>query len=542
MDPKEILSFCLKKGLLIDKEVLNLFSGTTDLDSVKLIIEKIKTNTNQRIITKEVFYGNSSQVEDFFSNIPEEKVKKLKIKLGLSIEISQEVKDPIKHYEIVDENPESVVKINSLMPPAGKKIVVKDFVTHFRNRFTELKNYLQDRSELNNLISINKIVGNRQGISIIGMISDKKITKNKNILLEVEDLTGKINVLINVNKKEVYGKAENLALDSVVGFKGSGNKDILFVNDLFLPELSLQDRKKSPFDESAVFISDIHIGSKLFFEKNFLKFIDYLNGNVPNTPEALKIKYLFVVGDLVAGVGVYPGQERELAIPEIEGQYVKTAELFGKIRKDIQIIMLPGNHDCVRLMEPQPIFDEKYAWPLYDMKNVTLTANPSLVNVGSKGNFSGFNILSYHGFSLPFYGNNIPELISQNAIVESPDKIMTYLLQNRHLAPTHSSIQYFPIEKDPLLIRQAPDILVSGHLHKGGVSYYNNILVLSSTCWESLTSFQEKLGNKPDFCKVPMFNFKTREVKILDFYEDEKNRSGLVDLKEDTLKGTSKNE
>ncbi|MCH8945370.1 MAG: metallophosphoesterase [Nanoarchaeota archaeon] len=527
MDPKEILGFCMQKGLLIDKEVLNLFSGTVDTESVKLIIEKIKIHTNQRIITKSVFYNNQNQVEEFFSNIPEEKIKRLKIKLGLSIEISQEIKKPFQEvYEIQNETSEGIVKLNSLMPSLGRKLVVKDFITHFRNRFFELKSFLQERPELNNLISINKIVGNRQGISIIGMIYGKKITKNKNIILEVEDLTGKINVLINQNKKEVYEKALDLSLDSVVGFKASGNREILFANDLFLPELNLPERKKSPFDESVVFISDIHIGSKLFFEKNFLKFIDYLNGKLPNTPEAKKIKYLFVVGDLVAGVGVYPGQERELAIPDIEGQYTRVAELFGKIRKDIQIIILPGNHDCVRLMEPQPVLDEKYAWPLYNMENVTLTANPSTVNVGARGNFSGFDVLSYHGFSYFFYGNNVPSLIEQNAAIDSPDKIMTYLLQNRHLSPTHSFVQHFPDEKDPLLIRKAPDIFVSGHTHKGAASYYNNILILSSTCWESLTLIQEKYGSKPDFCKVPMFNFKTRELKILDFYESDEEVGG----------------
>ena len=99
MDSREILGFCLKKGLLIDKEVLNLFSGTTDTESVKLIIEKIKTHTNQRIITKNVFYNNQNQIEEFFSSIPEEKIKKLKVKLGLSIEISGEIKKPIQEYE-----------------------------------------------------------------------------------------------------------------------------------------------------------------------------------------------------------------------------------------------------------------------------------------------------------------------------------------------------------------------------------------------------------------------------------------------------------
>jgi DNA polymerase II small subunit len=374
--------------------------------------------------------------------------------------------------------------------------------------------------KLNNLLSINKLSNTRQNTSIIGLVYSKKITKNKNIFLEVEDLTGKIKVLVTQNRAEAYKKAEELTPDSVVGFSGSGNRDVFFANDVVFPELMNIERKKSPVEEHALFISDLHVGSKLFLENNFLKFIDYLNGKIPNTPDFDKIKYLFVVGDLVAGVGVYPNQERDLEIKDIEGQYAKVAELLGKIRKDIHIIIIPGNHDGVRLMEPQPVLDEKYAWPLYNLENTTFTTNPSLVNIGAKKDFQGFNILSYHGFSYPYYANNIPSLMEEDAI-NAPSKIMDYLLKNRHLAPTHTSTQYSPSSKDELLIRKAPDIFVSGHLHKSGVSYYNNILVISNSCWEHLTPLQEKLGNKPDFCKVPLFNMKTRQVKILDFYEDE---------------------
>jgi hypothetical protein len=32
-----------------------------------------------------------------------------------------------------------------------------------------------------------------------------------------------------------------------------------------------------------------------------------------------------------------------------------------------------------------------------------------------------------------------------------------------------------------------------------------------------MTPYQEKFGNMPDHCKVPMFNLKTRKIKILDF-------------------------
>lgn len=531
MDSKEILNFCIQKGILLDTEVLGLFRETKDFDSVKLILEKIIEQTHKKIITKDIFHENKEKVTNLFLNLPSDKqegLEELKIKLGLRIEISgkktkilnQPEKKPIQIKESNLDNSLSEIKVFSTEAIAKEKMCVKDFVKHYTNRFCNIRDILKDNPELNNLVSISKISGSRQNNSIIGIVYDKKITKNKNIFLEVEDLTGKIKVLINQNKPEIYKKAEEISLDSIIGFRGSGNRDIFFANEVVFPDIRNSERKNSPVEEYALFISDIHVGSKLFLEDNFLKFIDYLNGKIPNTPDFDKIKYLFVVGDLVAGVGVYPNQERDLKIKDIEGQYSKVAELFSKIRKDIQIIILPGNHDCVRIMEPQPILDKKYAWPLYNLKNAVFTTNPSLVNIGSKKDFSGFNVLSYHGFSFPYYANTIPSLISEDA-VNSPSKIMKYLLKNRHLAPTHSSSQYSPTEKDGLLINEAPDIFVSGHLHKSAVEYYNNILIVSNSCWEYLTPFQEKLGNKPDFCKVPLFNLKTRQVKILDFYEDE---------------------
>ena len=60
-------------------------------------------------------------------------------------------------------------------------------------------------------------------------------------------------------------------------------------------------------------------------------------------------------------------------------------------------------------------------------------------------------------------------------------------------------------------------MLVSGHLHKCAISSYNGVLLIANSSWEEETENQKKRGNQPDFCKVPMFNLKTRAVKILDF-------------------------
>lgn len=517
MESKEILQFCIKKGLLLDKDILNLFKEIGDIETAKLVIEKMGQYTQKKVITKNLFNENREQVDRIFSSLPENSqrnVESLKIKLGLSIEISKEIN--ISKEKIMRLPDFEDVKIVSSVPVVNKKIEVGDFVKYFKNRFLSMKNILQEHSELNNLVSINKISDSRQAISIIGIVGDKRITKNGNMLLKVEDLTGKITVLINQNKPELFEQAQEIALDSVIGFKCSGNREIVFVNEIVFPESILVERKKSLVEEYALFTGDLHVGSNNFMEENFLKFINYLNGEVPNTPEVDKIKYLFIVGDLVAGVGIFPGQERELLISDIEGQFEKVAELLDKIRKDIKIIICPGNHDGVRIMEPQPLLDEKYSWALYDMPNVILTQNPATINISAKGIFPGFNVLIYHGYSFHYYANEIEYLMKAKA-AHKPEMIMSYLLKNRHLAPTHASTLYYPHEDDPLLIRQVPDIFVSGHTHKSAVSYYNNVLLISSSSWESMTGFQEKMGNEPDFCKVPMLNLKTRSVKILDF-------------------------
>ncbi len=535
MQHKEILQFCLEKGLLVDKEVLDLFDDNSDFESVKIIIEKIKNKTNQNMITKNLFYNNKEEVNQVFLELPEEnqrKLEKFKIKLGLSIEFSREISlensDQIKTMTL--DTSKGIVKIKNSIKLSEKKLEVKDFTKYFRNRFDKMRMILQEHNSLKNLISINKISGNKSNFSVIGIVGNKSVTKNKNIILEIEDFTGKLKVLINQNKKEIHEAAQDIALDSVLGFSGSGNGEIFFANEVVFPDSMIPERKYSSKDEYVLFIGDLHFGSKRFLNNGFDKFVDYLNGKVPGTEEeVLKIKYLFLIGDIVTGVGNYPNQKPDLKIYDLEEQFIYLADLLKKIPKHIQIIISPGNHDGVRIMEPQPTLNEKYAWPLYDLENVIMTQNPCTVNVGfdEKTGFSGWDILTYHGFSFPYYAGNIPSLIKKEAM-NCPEEIMKFLLKNRHLAPTHGSTQYYPFEEDGLLINDIPDIFVSGHTHKCGITYYNNILIVSVSCWEAMTPYQEKFGNKPDHCKVPMVNLKTRAVKILDFedVEESKEKAG----------------
>jgi len=160
------------------------------------------------------------------------------------------------------------------------------------------------------------------------------------------------------------------------------------------------------------------------------------------------------------------------------------------------------------------------------MKNVSLVTNPALVEIEG-----GFRILMYHGASMHGMINEIEELrLKQGS--NTPTKVIKEILKRRHFAPTHGSVDYIPCEKeDALVIKQIPDILTTADLHRHEVSTYNNILLIATSCWQSLTPFQEKVGNHPDFCKVPLFNLKSREVKIIDFFEDKEGEKAVEAVK-----------
>ena len=205
MDSQEILKFCLEKGFLLDKEVLGLFDKTEDSESVKLIIERIKEYTHQKIITKSFFNQNKEKVFQIFSTLPKEnqqQLEGLKIKLGLSIEISKEFSNSRKE----DNNAYSKLKQESsnvkILSPAInviKKLEVDDFTKYLRNRFLEMRKILLGNSSIKNPVSINKLSNNKQGISIIGIVSDKTMTKNKNLILSIPTSMG----LKNLKRKYI---------------------------------------------------------------------------------------------------------------------------------------------------------------------------------------------------------------------------------------------------------------------------------------------------------------------------------------------------
>jgi DNA polymerase II small subunit len=481
MEKKEILKLCIENGFFLDRYMLEFFIGLDEKEVVGIIKRLKELKINEKILNKEVFNKYKNRVDCFLSSY---------------------------------NKTESGVEVLKNIKGNSGKIEAGDFVSYFRSRFEVLKDILIKKGELENFSSIRRIGKDNGVFCIIGMIYNKRVTKNKNLLLEVEDLTGRSVVLINKENKELFVRAQGLLLDDIVAFRVSGSEKMLFTSDFIYPDAKLEKERFGDKDEFIAFVSDFHVGSNKFLEGNLMRFVSWLNGEVGDSRQktmALKVRYLIIGGDNIDGVGVYPGQEKFLKIKGCRGQYKKLVDILSLIRKDVEIIMCPGQHDAVWVGEPQLAIDKKWSGDLKGLDNLKLVSNPAMIKI------SGLKMLIYYGGSLNKFIDEIGD-IRINYGYRCPTKVIREILKRRHLAPIYGEMDIIPNkEKDDLVLDDLPDVFVVGGQHRAMIENYNNILTISTSCWQSRTDFEEKIGNEPDPCKVPILNLKSKEVKILDF-------------------------
>lgn len=402
-----------------------------------------------------------------------------------------------------------------------KKIKVDDFTEYFRNRYSMMKNLLFNRPQISNAMSISQAKANptAEEVTIIAMVSDMNRMPNGSLRLKLEDLSDAIPGFISSKDDSNVEALQMLTLDEVVGLVGKVFRNTFYVAEVIWPDIPEKPAPSAEEEVYTAFSSDIHVGSANHLDDDFEKFTDWLSGKVGNDKQretARRTKYIFFAGDLVDGVGIYPGQVQELTITDIYKQYDVLAKKLSKIPQDKQIILCPGNHDAVRIEEPQPVLPTDYAAPVYELPNVTVVPNPSYTKIHNINGQTGFDVLMYHGYSFDRFIDKIEGLRLAGGY-DRGDLIQQFLLKRRHLSPTHDYNLTLPMKSDPLIISKVPDIVVSGHIHKSSIGQYKNCLCFSCSCWQSTTKFQEKMGHTPDPGHIPLLNLQTRKSTMLKF-------------------------
>jgi len=384
---------------------------------------------------------------------------------------------------------------------------IEDMVNLFSNRYDELRRIIRHHLGFRETMDISELSRQKMAFkyrpcNIIGIVCEISRTKSGGRLVELEDKTGRITVFL---RKEDPAVA-TLLLDDVIGVTGKFSDDgrMFWVDRVQFPEVlpNNQNRGGLEYDPvSIAFASDIHMGSKKFLEKEWDEMMEWMNSD---HHVAQNIKYFVLSGDVVDGVGVYPGHERNITMDNVYDQYEFCARKLDELPDHITPIILPGNHDAVRPAEPQPMLE-----PLIQQRfnSAVHVGNPARVNL------SGIEVLSYHG-------KGIDDMVPRMAHVsyERPAEAMKEMLRKRHLAPMWGERNALsPEEEDQMVIRDNPDVFVTGHTHAHQMEMYRGIPLIVSSTFQGETDFMQMLGYKPKMGYLSVYNIQNRQMKAFAF-------------------------
>ncbi|VVB70809.1 DNA polymerase II small subunit [uncultured archaeon] len=382
---------------------------------------------------------------------------------------------------------------------------LKEFVQYFKDRLLKLRKIIQGNLFQQGLITVqnSKEFLDRREVVIAGLVNSKSTTKNGNIRIELEDETSKITCIVSKDS-EAFKKTDELVEDEVIGLRGGISNSLFIVKEIIYPEVpmrtwqALQDE-----DEYVAFLSDLHFGSKYCLKNKLKTAIEFLNGNIQEEI-GKKIKTVLICGDVVDGIGIFPEQEKELEEKNIYNQFKEFEDFVLQINEDKRIVIIPGNHDPVRLAEPQPTIPVKFLPNLANRKNVVMGTNPCTVEIKGK------KILMYHGRSLFSISTQIPKIQEP---FKNPDKIAEIWLRKRHLNPIYGFNPIVPEPEDELVIKDLPDVIHFGDIHHNAASVYRGIRIINSGTFQDTTELQKKGGLVPTPGIIPILNLKNGSIK-----------------------------
>jgi len=492
---QEVLQYSSEKGIIITKAAFEILKNSKRW---KEILDYSLEKRNE--IIDEEFIHNFVLRQDKIKIKEEIKV----VRSGERERVAKERRDIESNFKILWE-----YDITGKIKSSGK---IEDFNKFFKEKFEFLAEILRKRGFEGEISKVKKTKKTEQ-VVFVAMVSEKWKSKNGNLALRLEDFRNEVIGVISKTNKELFEDGENIVEDEVLAFEGNVlSEDMILISNFWKPDVLIGGVNKAENEVNCLFISDTHIGSKLFLDKVFEKMLNWINLNVGDKGDlnlAKKIKYVVFAGDMVDGIGIYPGQIDNLEIKDIFEQYRVFGDYIEKIPEEIEIFLAPGNHDAVRRADPQPALGKEFRQGMENLGNVHFIGSPSMLEI------EGVKILPYHGHSIFGLIEKISFLKPTN-----PTKAMEEMMKRRDLFPCYGTKQpIVPEKRNYMLIKETPDIFVTGHIHYNEYATYRERLLINAGTWEDITPYQLMQGQlvvtPGRAVVVPLNKFEIKERKFL---------------------------
>ena len=423
------------------------------IDDIKSVISRDLNHMDEPVITNTNSESNGESYKIIFD--PTYKIN------------SEDKKDFFKLFDSRYKKTLKILSIRSESRQIRKIKHVKDLRN--KSRFSSLAN----ENERGKLVD---------SVFVAGLIMFKRNRKN-DVELVIDDTTGSLPVVCRT--RELINEASTLVLDQMLMLEISlskKNSNDFVIKDIMFPDIPEHVSSKSGTESYVALISDLHVGSKYFMEKEFNDFLGWLSSD---DDFVRKIKFICIAGDIVDGIGIYPNQDRELIDININSQMSYAAALLQKIPKRMHVFLIPGNHDPGRRALPQSALTNLRNFQ--QLENFSIIGNPSLVELNK------VKLLMFHGQSLDDVIATVPGLS-----YSKPVEVMKILLRSRHLSPIYGNrTPIAPESEDMLVIDDVPDVFHAGHVHTTQVGRYKGTLIVNSGAWQKQTKFQQTMGITP---------------------------------------------
>ena len=250
-----VLNYALNKVFQIHPDAFKILDDITDSKKLEKIIKEIvKEKTRQK-----QYQINQNDLETY---------------LGIK-------DDPSLQNEL------KVLSDPSLKITSGEG--VKGYNALFSSRFNKLKRIILERPESKMLKSIAVVKSTKleNDVYVCGLVTARNAERNITKLV-LEDPSGSFEGIIF--DEELQKSAGTLLLDQFVMVRVTSAKNSgLMIKDLIMPDLPDQKINKSEREVFAVFLSDLHIGSKYFMEDELTEFVKWISSR---DPVAKKIRFV----------------------------------------------------------------------------------------------------------------------------------------------------------------------------------------------------------------------------------------------------------
>ncbi len=230
---REITEYAEKHNILLSKEAIPLLKENNFREIIDQLVKENELFVSEETVRKKIAGSLENPLVEVRNTSFKPESKEVESRLRLMTE-----------YDVTGQS--------------CSEGTVENFLELFRSKYKLLKEILEKRHTLSpKPLNRLKSVPVRHDVDVIGMVSEKWVTKNENIAIRIEDLDASCIVIVSQKETQLFRLADYVMLDDVIGVKATKlSNEMLIAKEILWPDLTIKTARTAERDISFASISE----------------------------------------------------------------------------------------------------------------------------------------------------------------------------------------------------------------------------------------------------------------------------------------------